>query len=288
MILVLVGSLGVQSSSALMLGVFDSVGVYGASAIRLAGAAIVLLAVFRPSLRGRTRTQWSEILLFGATMAAMNTLLYLAIDRLPLGIVVTINFLGPCVVALLGSRGVGEGALAVLAFAGVSLIAGLGGAIDVLGLLYAVLAAVSLGLYVLLAARVGKQDGGFQTLALALGVAAVLLAPLGIRSIPGMEPGDWGVLVIGATWGLALACVGDTLAGRLTSARVIGVLFAIGPVVGVLIGTFWLGQMLTWPVLVGIALILGAGTGIVWLADPVASASSRIPADEGESQSDEV
>ncbi|MBN9611983.1 MAG: EamA family transporter, partial [Actinobacteria bacterium] len=265
-ILVLVGSLGVQISSALAFGLFDTVGPIGTSSVRMIFAAIIVLVLFRPSLRGRTRQEWTGIILYGVSMAAGNLLLYLAIDRIPLGIATTLDFLGPCLVALALSRRFREVLLALLAFAGVALIAGLGGPLDTLGIVFAALAGASFALYTLLAAHIGKSDGVMQNMALSVTVAALITLPFSIPAIPRIEAVQWLPLLISAVLGTALAFTVDTLAGRLTSARVIGVLFAFDPMLGTVVGAVWLGQSLSLPALLGILLVIVAGAGIVWFA----------------------
>lgn len=266
-LLVLVGSLGVQASAALAMGLFSDLGVLGTSSLRMVIAAIALLVVLRPKLRGRSRSEWIGIGVYGLSMAMMNTFLYLAIDRIPLGVATTIDFLGPCAVAFAASRRVREAALAVLALIGVVMIVGLGGTeFDPIGYLFAVGAAVSFGLYTLLAASVGKSDGGMSGLALSVSFAAVLTLPFSIPAVPLLQPAHAGILLASALLGMAMPFFVDTLAGRLTSARVIGVLFAFDPVVGTLVGAFWLGQDLTPLALLGIALVVAAGAGIVWLS----------------------
>lgn len=274
-LLVLIGSIGVETSAALSIGLFDSLGVLRTSGLRLLLAAIIVLAVFRPTLRGRSLRDWAGIVLYGATIAAMNSLLYLAIDRIPLGIATTIDFLGPCMVALAASRRLREALLAVLAFAGVALIAGLGGPIDGLGMLFAALAGASFALYTLLAARTGKRDGGLGDMSLSIAVGAILMLPISVPAIPSVRPSEWGILALSAALGMALAVAVDTLAGRLTSARVIGVLFAFDPVVGTIVGALWLGQELTLPAIAGIVLVVLAGAGIVWFAGQGSEARMR-------------
>lgn len=266
MLLVLVGSLGVQLSAVIAVGLFANLGVLGTSSLRMLIAAVILCAVFRPKLRGRTRRAWSGIVLYGVAMAAMNAFLYLAVDRLPLGVATTIDFLGPCAVALVASRRVREGLLAVLAVAGVALIAGFGGPLDGLGIAFAVLAGASFGLYTLLAARIGQSDGGLPSMALSVAVAAILTLPFSVPAMPLMGSGDLLALAASALLGTTLAFTVDTLAGRLTSARVLGVFFAFDPVVGTLLGALLLGQLLTPVAVLGIALVVIAGAGIVWLA----------------------
>lgn len=103
-------------------------------------------------------------------------------------------------------------------------------------------------------------------MALSVVVAVVLTAPLSVPAIPRVELHEWGLLLLSALLAPALAFTVDTMAGRLTSARVIGVLFAFDPVMGTLVGALLLGQILTLPALAGIALVVVAGTGIVWFA----------------------
>lgn len=265
-VLVLIGSTGVQVSAAIAMGMFDSLGVISTSTLRLLMAAIVLCIIFRPRLRGRTRGQWMSIGLYGIAMATMNIFHYLAFSRIPLGIATTIEFLGPCIVALAASRRVREGMLALVAFAGVALITGLGGPFDTLGVMFAGAAATSLALYTVLAARVGQSDAGMSGMALSVAFGAILTLPISAPTIPHVMPSQWGLLVLSALLGTALAFTVDTMAGKLTSARVIGVLFACDPMVGTLVGALLLGQALTLPALAGIVMVVAAGAGIVWFA----------------------
>jgi inner membrane transporter RhtA len=265
-ILVLIAAIGMQIAAVLAMTLFADLGVPATGGLRFALAAVLLLALLRPRLRGRSRGEWAGILIYGVAMALMNLLIFLAIDRLPLGVATTIEFLGPCLVALAASRHLREALLAVVAFVGVALIAGLGGPLDPLGLVFAAGAAVCFGLYTLLAARVGKSSGGLPSVALSVAVAAILTLPFSVPAAPTVSPGQWGVLLLSAAIGTAFAFTADTYAGRLTSARVIGVLFSFNPVVGTIIGVVALGQMLTLPALAGIVLVVVAGAGIVWLA----------------------
>lgn len=286
-LLVLAGSVGVQLSAALSIGLFEPLGVIPTSGLRLLIAAVILCAIFRPRLRGRSRAEWVGIGLYGVAMATMNIFLYLAIDRIPLGIATTIDFLGPCLVALAGSRRLRDGLLALAAFAGVALIAGLGGPLDPVGLLFAVAAGASFGGYTLLAPRIGKSDGGLGGLALSVAFAAVLTLPVSLPALPNVGLQHWGVLAVSALLGMALAFTVDTLAGKLTSARVIGVLFAFDPVVGTLVGAIWLDQAITVPALLGMALVISAGAGIVWFAGARAAYAEPVT-EHGAAESVEV
>lgn len=265
-ILIFIGAVGVQGSAAIATTLFAPLGVLQTSTVRLALAAIVLLAIFRPRLRGRTGREWVGIGLFGLAMALMNIFVFLSISKIPLGIAMTINFLGPCLVALLGSRRVREVLFALTALLGVVLIAGLGGPFDPLGLLYAALSAASFALYTLFAANVGQSAGGLPGVALAATVAAILTLPFSVPVIPVVSAPQWGVLLISALLGTTLVFTVDTMAARLTSARVIGVLFSLDPAVATMIGAIFLNQSLSLPTLAGIALVVASGAGIVWFA----------------------
>lgn len=265
-LLVLVGAIAVQGSAALMLGLFGRIGVLPSSALRLLLAAAFLCLLFRPRVRGRPPREWAAIALYGAAMAAMSQFFFLSIDRIPLGIATTIDFLGPCLVALGASRGVREGLLAVVAFLGVALIAGFGGPLDPLGIVFAAAAGVCFGAYTVLAARIGKSASGLSSVALSVAVAAVLTLPFSLPAIPRVDARSWGILALAALLGTALAFLLDSAAARLTSARVIGVLFAFDPVVGTLVGMIWLAQPLSLPAALGVLLVVSAGAGIVWLA----------------------
>ncbi len=266
MLLVLIGSAGMQVGAAVALVLFDDLGPAGTSGLRLLIAGLLMVALFRPRLRGRTREEWIGILLYGTAMAAMSLLLYQALERLPLGVATTLDFLGPCAVAFLASRRLREGLLAIAAFTGVTMLAGFGGPFDPIGLVWGVLAGASFAGYTLLAPRIGKSDSGMQSVALALVVAAVLTLPFSAPLVTSTTLPQWGLLALSAVVGTAIPFVVDTLAGRLTSARVLGVFFAFDPVLGTLVGALFLGQLLTPIALLGIALVVCAGAGIVWLA----------------------
>lgn len=265
-LLVAAGSLAVQCSAVLAYGLFDTLGPAATSTLRVLVAAIALLIIVRPNPRGRSREEWKGIVIYGCSMAAIIVFLYLAIARIPLGIAMTINFLGACAVALFGARRARDALLAIIALIGVALIAGLGGPIDPIGLLFAACSASGVAIYTLFAARVGQTGGGLSGVPLAITVAAILTLPLSIPAIPLIEPQQWLPLTLSGLCTPALSFAADTIAGRLTSARIIGVLFAFDPVMGALFGALLLGQLLAAPSIAGIALIVLAGTGIIWFA----------------------
>ncbi|MFE4464285.1 DMT family transporter [Oerskovia sp. NPDC056781] len=263
---VLVGSLSIQLSAVLSSSLFTTVGVLGVSGLRMAIAAVVLLALARPSLRGRPPRAWAGIVLYGVAMAAMNVLFYNAVAHLPLGFAVTLEFLGPLAVAAFGVTRRRELALPALALLGVLLISGPGGEADLVGILFGLGAAVAFGAYTLLAGRVGQDTGGLDGLALSVAVGAVLLLPFSATAAPRVDGTGWGLLAASGVLGVALAFSLDFLAVRLSSTRVVGTLFAMDPVMGALVGALALGQSITAPAVTGILLVSAAGAATIWVA----------------------
>ena len=164
-ILFVLGScISLQVGAALATQLFDQLGPFGTTTLRLAIAAIVLLVIVRPKVHRFTREQWIAVILFGIVVGAMNGNFYAAIDRIPLGTAVALEFLGPLTVAAVLSTRRSDLLWVALALAGVSLfgLESLTGAsdLDILGVVFALIAAVFWGLYVLTSARVGRLVPG--------------------------------------------------------------------------------------------------------------------------------
>jgi len=170
--LVLLGIVSVQLGSAVAKHLFPVVGSFGTVALRLFFAAAVLMLLWRPSLRLNRRT-WTVVLGYGVVLGSMNLCFYLALARIPLGIAVTIEFLGPLAVALAGSRRWLDVFWALLAMGGVVLLTEGRGDLNVVGFLFAVAAGVCWGLYILIGAALGRHTTEGNGLALGMAVAAL-------------------------------------------------------------------------------------------------------------------
>ena len=120
---ILVAAFSVQGGAAIAKGIFPQIGVAGTAAIRTVLAAIILLAVFRPPVRRFTAAQWRAVVPYGITIGLMNLLFYQALARIPLGLAVALEFLGPLAVAIFGSRRALDVVWVILAMAGIALIA---------------------------------------------------------------------------------------------------------------------------------------------------------------------
>jgi inner membrane transporter RhtA len=224
---------------------FEAVGSLGTVALRLFFAAAVLIAVWRPPLR-LDRRAWIVVLAYGVTLGAMNLCFYAALARLPLGIAVTIEFLGPLAVALAGSRRWLDAFWALLAAGGVLLLTEGGGDVDLVGVLFAVAAGACWGLYILVGAALGRHTTEGHGLALGMAVAACVAVPFGALDSGTALLHPW-VLLAGAGVALLSSVVPYTLdleALRRIPPRVFGILMSLEPAMAALIGLVVLSESL--------------------------------------------
>ncbi|MCP3426266.1 EamA family transporter [Rothia sp. AR01] len=268
---VLLGATALQSTAALATTLFERLGPTGVSGLRMLTAAVFLLAVARPAFWRFTRRDWASVVSYGIVASLMNVFFYLAVDRIPLGVTVTIEYLGAFAVALIGVRRVRDGLFAVGALAGVVMIAGpTVGSTDLLGYLFAACAAASLAGYTLLAGKIGTgtpASSGIKGLSVSIAIGAILLSPATAGAIPHMVPSDWALVACIGVVGLALAFSCDALAVTLTSPAAAGVFFSLDPVVSSLVGILLLGQLLPPLAYVGIGLIVLSGAAVTWRAN---------------------
>lgn len=268
-VLVLIGSLGIQSSAIVSSTLFAGLGTVAVSTFRLLIAAVMLLVAFRPAVRTFTRQRWINACIYGIAMAAMNQFYFAAVDRLPLGVVVTLDFLGPCLVSFLGLKHWRERSWALIAFIGVVLIAGPSSGMDPVGLIYGFLAGAFFAAYTVFAERVGKAEGGgMSDLAISVAVAALVTLPIAAPTLIDVSPNSWLILTLAALIGVVIPYIADTVAARITSAQVVGTLFALDPVVGSILGWLFKGDELTTRMLIGIPMVALAGAVITWRSKP--------------------
>jgi inner membrane transporter RhtA len=264
-VLVLVAIVSVQTGSAFARTAFDVAGAAGITLLRLAISGLLLTALVRPQVRRWTRAQWMAATVLGLTMGAMNLVFYLAIREVPLGVAVTVEFVGPLMVALVQTRRGRDLAWALLAAAGVALLGlGGGGSVPLGGLVLALLAGMFWAGYILASARVGSLLPGLDGLAVALLVAALLALPFGaagaVRAL-----GDGSALAAGVAVALLSSVVPyglEMTALRTLPTRVFGVLMSLEPAAAAVAGLVVLGQVLGARELVALVFVSLASVGV--------------------------
>ncbi|SDW91534.1 inner membrane transporter RhtA [Saccharopolyspora shandongensis] len=225
---------------------FPVIGPAGVVAVRQWIAAVALLAVGRPRLRAFTRRQWQPVLLLAAVFATMNLSLYSAIDRIGLGLAVTLEFLGPLAVALAASRRVVDLGCAVAAAAGVVALTRPQPTTDYVGIGLALLAAVCWASYILLNRSVGRRLPGAEGTAASAGLSGLLFVPIGIVVLI-QHPPTPAALGCAAAAGILSSAVPfliDMLALRRVPAHFFGIFMSINPVLAAVVGLVFLGQNL--------------------------------------------
>lgn len=263
--LVLAGIGSVQFGAALADKLFAQAGPGGVVFLRLLLSAVILLTIARPSVRGRSRADTAAAIAFGLILGAMNWSFYEAIDRLPLGVAVTIEFTGPLVVAIAGSRRLLDLVWVSLAGGGVVLLASRGSheGVHPLGVVLALVAATCWACYILLSQRVGRTFARLDGLALALAIGALVVTPAGIVQggdallRPGVFFGALGVALLSSVIPYSL----ELIALRRLSAYGFGLLMSLEPGVAAVVGVIVLGQTLTAVLAVALVMVVAASLG---------------------------
>jgi len=261
--LVLIGIASVQLGAGIAKTLFDEVDPETIVWLRLVTSAVVLVAIARPRLRGRARVDWQVVLAFGLALGLMNWAFYQALARIPLGLAVTIEFIGPLSLAVLGSRRPRDLVWVALAGVGVLLLGVQPGDLNWAGVGFALLAAATWAAYILLSAQTGRRWQGVDGLALASVVAALLLTPVTLGRYAD-QLDDARVLVLGALVGLLSSVIPYTcelVALRSLRPAVFSILMSLEPAAAALAGLVVVGEVLEPLQLVAIACVVVASVG---------------------------
>jgi inner membrane transporter RhtA len=245
--LVLLGVASVQFGAALAKHLFDEIDPTAMVWLRQLTSAVVLVAIARPALRGRSRDDWVTMVAFGLSLGIMNWSIYQAFARIPLGLAVTIEFAGPLLLAVALSRRARDLVWVALAAAGVSMLSFEPGELDWVGVGFAVLAGASWAAYILLSAGTGRRWAGLDGLAMASVVATVLLAPLAIPA-GGSDLLDPRILALGAAIGLLSSVIpysAELVALRSMKPAVLSILMSLEPAAAALAGMLLLSEFLS-------------------------------------------
>nr|WP_307680258.1 EamA family transporter [Streptomyces sp. V4I2] len=259
----MVGSgLSNQTGAAIGSLAFPVLGPLGVVAVRQYVAALVLLAVGRPRLRAFTWRQWWPVLLLAVVFGTMNLSLYSAIDRIGLGLAVTLEFLGPLTVALAATRRRVDLCCALVAVAGVVTLMRPRQSADYLGMGLGLLAAACWASYILLSRTVGRRVSGAQGSAAAACVSALLFLPVGVVLVLRQPPAPEavGYAVAAGVLSSAVPYLADLFTLRHVPAQAFGLFMSVNPVLAAVVGWLALGQQLGWAEWAGIGGIVAANT----------------------------
>jgi inner membrane transporter RhtA len=261
--LVLIGIASVQLGAGIAKNLFDEVDPVTIVWLRLVTSAVILALIVRPALRGRSRADWLVVLSFGATLGLMNWAIYQSFARIPLGIAVTIEFIGPLVLAIAGSRRARDLAWVVLAAAGVALLGLEHADLNLAGVLFALLAGAAWATYILLSAQTGRRWPGLDGLAMASVVATLLLTPV-VSFGAGEGLDDPRILMIGAAVGLLSSVIPyscEMAALRSLPPSVFSILMSVEPAAAALAGMVVVSEFLTGVQWLAVVCVVAASIG---------------------------
>lgn len=266
---VLVAIVSLQAGAALAKGLFPVLGAAGTAGVRIGLSALLLLAAFRPPLGRLSRAQWRAVVPYGITLGVMNLLFYLALARVPLGLAVTLEFIGPLGVAVAHSRRPLDLVWVAMAAAGIVLIAPWQShGIDPAGAALALAAGCCWATYIVLGGRLARVLTGGSAVAAGMLVASLTIVPL---LLPGAMRVSitWpllgtGVLVALLSSALPYTC--EMVALRTMPARTFSIIMSLEPAVAALCGVIFLGERLAPVQWLSVALVIGASAGAAMTA----------------------
>jgi inner membrane transporter RhtA len=264
-----------QGGAAYAKNLFPLVGPEGGTTLRLVWASLLLSIAWRPWRQRFTSHQWFWLFVYGLSLGGMNLLIYKALNRIPLGVAVAVEFTGPLAVAVLGSRRLLDLLWVVLAIAGLALLmpwAAFGQPLDRIGLLYALMAGACWGIYIIAGQRVAHTASGGIVTAIGMTIALALALPFGIATA-GSKLLGWEALRLAIIVSLLSSIIPyslEIIALRSLPARTFGVLMALEPVVASIMGAIVLKEWLTGIQSGAMLLIIAASIG--------STATSVVPA----------
>ena len=266
---VLLAMISVQGGASVAKHLFPVLGASGTASLRIGFSAIILLAVFRTNIFKLTKKQWLYCLAYGTCLGAMNLVFYFAIKRIPLGLGVTLEFTGPLVLALLGSRRLLDLLWVLLACAGIALIAPWqNNNIDLLGMALAIGAGALWAGYIVLGGKVSKLMKGGDAVAVGLLFATTFIVPIGVLS-GDLAALNGKLLLIGVAVALLTSSIPYTLeigALRQLPPKTFGILMSLHPAFAALSGLLFLDEYLSVAQWLSIACVVAASVGATYFS----------------------
>ncbi|TQF13294.1 EamA family transporter [Myxococcus llanfairpwllgwyngyllgogerychwyrndrobwllllantysiliogogogochensis] len=280
-LLLLVAMSCIQVGASLAKRLIPVVGAQGTTALRLVFASLILLAIWRPWRKRLTRAELRSVLVYGASLGVMNLTFYLALERIPLGIAVAIEFTGPLAVALLSTRKAVDFIWALLAVAGVVMIlplAGTGKALDWVGVGWALVAGTCWALYIVFGQKAGASVHGGTAASLGMLTAALLVVPFGVAQAGtslldvSLLPAVLGIAVLSSALPYSL----EMMALKELPTRTFGILMSLEPALGALAGLLFLDERLSWVQALAVGFIVLASVGSALSSKQTSSAPEAV------------
>ncbi|KLT64132.1 DMT family transporter [Pedobacter sp. BMA] len=261
---VLLSILSVQCGAAIAKGLFPGIGPIATASLRIGLSAIILLIAFRPNISKLSHKQWKYVTLYGLCLGAMNMVFYMAIARIPIGLGVTLEFIGPLVVAIFGSKKLVDFVWVALAATGIVLITPLtNNGLDPIGILLALLAAAFWGAYIVLGGRISKIMSGGQAVSIGMVFASVLIIPF-VFLDGGLARLNPHLLTLGLALALLSSAIPFTLEIRALKqlpARTFSILMSLEPAVASITAFVFLQERLSLKECLSVAFVVIASAG---------------------------
>lgn len=261
---VLFAIISVQSGAAIAKGLFPVIGAAGTASLRIGISALLLLSVYRPNLKKITAKQWKFVIPYGLSLGAMNLVFYLAIERIPIGLAVTLEFIGPLLVAVFGSKRLIDFFWVLLAAAGIVLIAPWSSnGIDLLGVLFALLAGGLWAAYIVLGGKISKIMKGGEAVATGMLFAAILIVPFGIlgNGLNSLTPKLFSLGIALALLSSAIPFTLEMKALGQLPARTFSILMSLEPAAASICALIFLQEYLTLNEVLAVLFVVIASAG---------------------------
>jgi inner membrane transporter RhtA len=261
---VLLAIISVQCGAAIAKTLFPALGAAGTASIRIGVSALILLLAYRPNLKQITAQQWKIVIPYGLSLGAMNLVFYFAIERIPIGLAVTLEFIGPLLVAIIGSRRIVDYLWVLLAAAGIVLIAPwTNSRIDTLGVLFALLAGALWAAYIVLGGKISKIMNSGQAVSTGMLFAALLILPFGFyeNGLINLTPKLFGMGVALALLSSAIPFTLEMKALGQLPPRTFSILMSLEPAAASICAFIFLQEKLNLYELVAVVCVVVASAG---------------------------
>ncbi|KIA98131.1 transporter [Flavobacterium sp. JRM] len=266
---IILAILSVQCGAAIAKSLFPVLGAAGTASLRIGISAIILLLVYRPNLRMITPPQWKLVIPYGLSLGAMNLIFYLAIERIPVGLGVTLEFVGPLLVAVFGSKRLVDYLWVLLAAIGIALIAPWSSnGIDLVGVLFALLAGVFWATYIILGGKVSRVMKDGDAVSTGMLFASILIVPFGImeNGLSNLTPGLLGMGIALALLSSAIPFTLEMKALGQLPPRTFSILMSLEPAAASICAFFFLQEHLTISQILAVTLVVIASAGATMTA----------------------